>query len=287
MLLSSKVGRASAMGDVLSPFMEQLVLFVIFAVFGTALLFFLLTLYKKLRRLKRNKKKTLYQISVENVLFKYLFEDLSVQQALENPDYLQMQADPLFKRVAIKTIISLHKNYSGTYSRKLELFFEESRLVNYSIGKLESSRWPYIVEGIRDLSTLNHKPSYSRIASRIIHPHDLVKTEVLIALIKMRGIEEIMKFQNTGLQLNDWIQSSILYTIKKHKIPPPANFGLMLKSRNETLILLAVRLISYYGTTEFETELMEISRQCKSLKLKTEISGLLSKTETIIQDDGQ
>lgn len=218
---------------------------------------------------------------IENLLFKYLFEEESLEEVVNGSHFSVLAKDPLFKRVSIKAIISLHKNYSGIYSKKLEQFFEVTGLVNYSVAKLESVRWPYIVEGVRDLSTLNHTASYSRIASRIIHPNDLVKTEVLLALIKMRGIEEIMKFQKSGLVLNDWIQSSILYTVKKHKIPAPVNLEKMLESRNDTIVLLAVRLINYYKTAGHYETLSKFYQETSNLKLKAEIAQALQKTECV------
>ena len=267
--------------DPLSPEMELLIFSVVIAVFATALLFFFMTLIKRVRRLREEKEKSDYQNTVENILFRYLFEELSLQEAIEGSDFAKFQKYPLFKRVAIKAIISLHDNYSGSYSKKLQHFFEESGLADYSVAKLESSRWPFIVEGIRDLSTLNHQASYGRIASRITHPHELVKTEVLLGLIKMRGIEEIMKFQKSGLRLNDWIQSNILYTVKKHKIPAPQNLDLMLKSSNRTIVLLAVRLMDYYKQAEHYETLSAFFTETRDTKLKREIALVLKQTEFI------
>lgn len=271
----------ASVGDPLSPGMELLILGVVIAVFATALLFFFMTLIKRVKRLKEERKKNDYQATIENILFRYLFEELSLQEAIEGSDFAKFQKNILFKRVAIKAIISLHDNYSGSYSKKLQLFFEESGLAKYSVAKLESSRWPFIVEGIRDLSTLKHNASYGRIASRITHPHELVKTEVLLGLIKMRGIEEIMKFQKSGLRLNDWIQSNILYTVKKHKIPAPQNLDLMLKSSNKTIVLLAVRLIDYYKQAEHYEALAGFFEETRDMKLKKEMAQVLKQTEFI------
>lgn len=269
------------MATPLFPVMEQLVLFAAIGVFAIAVLFFSMTLIKRIRRLKEDQKKEKYQTQIEDILFRYLFEEQSVREVMENSDFKKLNRDPLFQRVAVKALISLHDNYSGSYGKRLEQFYETSGLVDYSIAKLESTRWPYIVEGIRDLSTLNHNASYSRIASRITHPHELVKTEVLLALIKMRGIDEIRKFQKTGLRLNDWLQSNIIYTVKKHKIPAPVDLNLMLYSPNETLVLLAVRLMNYYNRAEYYEALSHFSQESKNEKLKAEIAGVLKRTEFI------
>lgn len=275
------MGYAAAIGDPLSPGMEKLVLFVVIAVFATALLFFFMTFIKRIKRLKEERTKAVYQSAIENILFKYLFEEDDLDKVLAGSEYKKLSRDPLFQRVAVKACIALHDNYSGTYSKKIEHFFEASELVKYSIAKLESGKWPYIVEGVRDLSTLNHNASYSRIASRITHPHELVKTEVLLALIKMKGIGEIMKFQKSGLKLNDWIQSNILFTVKKHRIPAPDNLEKMLESRNRTLVLLAVRLINYYKIAELYEALSQFYQKTDDDKLKAEIALVLRKTEFV------
>lgn len=272
---------AAALGDPLTPMMEKLVLFVVIATFLTALLFFALTLLKRTKRLREDQKKADYQAALENILFTYLFENNSLEVVLSDPLFTAMKKDVLFQRIAIKAIISLHDNYSGIYSKKLEQFFEVSGLVDYSIARLESTRWPYIVEGVRDLSTLNHNASYSRIASRITHPHKLVKMEVLLALIKMRGIGEITKFQKSGLLLNDWVQSNILFTVKKHKIPAPSNLVRLLESPNRTVVLLTVRLINYYQMAEHNEALLKLCSETGDAILKKEIGEVLVKTKLV------
>ncbi|MCY2686497.1 hypothetical protein [Salinimicrobium sp. TH3] len=264
------------------PAMEEFVLWVAIAVFTTAVIFFITTLVKSIKRLEEERRKKKYQALIENILFKYLFEEQSLEEVLKYPDFVEVKEQSLFQRVAIKALIALHDNYSGNYSKRLEHFFDASGLVNYSIAKLESNSWPHIVEGVRDLSTLNHGASYSRIASHIIHPHELVKTEVLLALIKMGGIEEIMKFKKSELQLNDWIQSNILYTVKKHRIPAPANLDVMLESKNTTIVLLAVRLINYYKKAEYYDALSLFYQETKNKKLKREIAQVLKNTEFVI-----
>ncbi|GAB2760548.1 hypothetical protein GCM10010465_00900 [Actinomadura fibrosa] len=244
-----------------------------------SLFFFFLTLYKKLGHLSEDKRKKVYQEQIENVLFRYLFEGLSLQEVLQDKALKKMFAIPLFQRVAIKAIISLHHSYSGTYGKKLEQFYVESGLVNYSLKKLESCNWTNIVEAVRDLSTLNHNQSYPRIAAHIIHKNPLVKTEVLLGIIKMKGISEILKFQESGLYLNDWVQSNILFTVKKYKIPAPGDLGNLLKSRNRSIVLLAVRLIAYYESSEFYTRLSEFYLQTKDEKLKNEIARVLNRAE--------
>ena len=270
-----------ALGDPLSPDMERFILIVVLAVFATALLFFFMTLIKRIRRLREGRIKKKYQVVIENMLFKFLFEQQTIEEALRDSHFSRMKKDRLFQRVAIKALIALHDNYSGIYGKKLEEFFEVSGLVNYSIDKLESSYWQFIVEGVRDLSTLNHEASYSRIASRITHPNELVKTEVLLALIKMKGIEEIMKFQKSGLRLNDWIQSNIIYTVKKYKIPAPQNLDHMLQSPNKTIVLLAVRLINYYKKAEYYEVLSRYYTGVKDEKLKLEIAEALKRTDFV------
>ncbi|MDT0690009.1 hypothetical protein RM549_09455 [Salegentibacter sp. F188] len=259
----------------------EVVLLLILLILAVGLLFFLLTFYKRILRISEDRRKQEYQEKIESLLFSFLFGEMSIKEIQEDQDFQKMFQSGLFQKVSIKAIISLHHSYSGAYSRKLEQFYEEAGFANYSVKRLNSRKWPHVVEAIRDLSTMNHLKSYPRIASHIVHKHPYVKTEVLIAMIKMKGISEIYKFRDSAMFLNDWVQSCILFTVKKHNIPAPPDLVDLLKSRNRSIVMLTVRLIDYYKSAEHYTVLSSFYQQTVDIKLKKEMALVLRKTESI------
>ncbi|MDX1602210.1 MAG: hypothetical protein R3209_04010, partial [Salinimicrobium sediminis] len=213
--------------------------------------------------------------------FDLLFNQREASEIAESAEFVQYRKYKLFQQLMIKSLIGLHHNYSGAYRRNLELFYEQSGLAGYSLKKLNATRWVHIVEGIRDLSSLNYRAAGPRIVSHQNHRNNFVRTEVLLGLIKLNGISELMSFVNSKVYFNDWVQSNILYVVKQHKIPAPDNLADLLKSKNKSILLLSVRLIDYYGIPEHYTSLSGFYRTTNDPVLKHEIARLLTRTEQL------
>ncbi|MEP6263110.1 MAG: hypothetical protein ABJ092_16145 [Gillisia sp.] len=257
----------------------DILLLAISMVFLSAVLFFLMTLFKKMRRLKELNLKKLYQEEIDEILFAFLFENKKNENTFSFPHFTKNLLNPLYKRVAIKSIISLHHNYSGEYSARLEQIYSDWGLANYSMKKLNASKWTFVVEGIRDLSSMNYVKAYQKIQYLRNHKNEMVQTEALLGMIKLKGLQELFKFSNSNLYLNDWIQSNILFLVKKYKIPAPPNLKLLLQSKNESLVLLAIRLITHYKMTPQYDALFTLYQKTESLQLKKEINLELNKLE--------
>lgn len=260
---------------------ENILIALIICIILTGFIFFLFAFYKRLKRIKESKQKIEFQLIIDKLLFEFLFDNKDLEEIIQREEYQKNFESGLFKRVTIKSILSLHQNYSGIYNTKLESFYVASNLANYSLEQLNSNYWPHIVEGIRDLSGLNHQKSYPRIVSYKNHDNEMVRTEVLLGMIRLKGISEILKFKNSELYLNDWVQSNILYTVKIHRIEAPKNLLELLYSKNKSIVLLAVRLINYYKSVEHYPALSEFYQQTKDRRLKHEIEIALNKTEQL------
>src|SRR5690606_13521387 len=134
-------------------YIENILLFVILCLISVSLLFFLMTLIKKIGRIKEIRKKNAYQEKIDDLLFNLLFNEKTVDEIINRNDFTVNKNNKLFQQLTIKALIGLHHNYSGIYSSKLEQFFSACGLADYSLRKLNSNDWAHIVEGIRDLSS--------------------------------------------------------------------------------------------------------------------------------------
>lgn len=240
-----------------------------------------MTFYKKVQRIKEIKRKQKYQAIIDELLSDFLFNEKSVADIVELSTFAQYKEFRLFQQLAIKSLISLHDNYSGIYSKKLEEFFAKSGLASYSLKKLNSRNWADIVEGISNLSSLNYLQAYPRIVSYKNHKNKFVKTEVLLGMIKLKGISELLKFKKSTVYFNDWVQSNILFVVMNYKIPAPENLVELLNSPNKSIILLAVRLINYYGFQEHYIVLSQVYEKTEDPLLKKEIMKMLDKSEQL------
>lgn len=254
---------------------KVLILFVILF-FTIALILYLITLFKRLLKIRNEALKSNYQRIVDKALFTYLFVGENIKVKDVNIFNSNITDDSLFQKVAIKAIISLHHSYSGEYQEKLQSFYVQSKLVNYSLRKLDSKSWYKKVEGIRDLSTLKYQPALDKIKLCLFHKHELVQSEALIALVKMNGITELIQQKNSNLYLNDWIQSNLIFTIKTNRINDTGELNQLLTSENASFKLLGVRLIYHYHDSTYLENLKVFENQIDDIKLKSEISETIN-----------
>lgn len=236
--------------------------------------FLIMTFYKRAIKIHQNKIKQKYQLEIDELLFKFLFDQNG--DLTSNPVFLSKKKSALYQKLFIKSLISLHYNYSGVYSQKLEQFYVDSGLIHYSLNKLKSNEWSLVVEGMRDLSTLKYQPAYIKLKYLEFKKNKFVQQEILLARIKLRGLIELFDFQHSKFFLNDWNQSNILFLVKNHNLPAPENLSELLKARNQSVVLLAVRLIQYYKQAQHGEALMEIYTKTKEPSLKREIELVIN-----------
>lgn len=222
----------------------QIILFLIgFFGFGSFFLL-ILTLLKRQSKLNKISFKKEYMVQIEQNIFSFVFDDdeKAIDEFLQNPNYNKVY----FKKMAIKYCINLHKSYTGNMQEKIAEFYAKTKLVDYSRKKLKSSFWEHKIEAIRDLSTLKDFESISQIKKLIQHRDKKIATESILALIKLKGISELVLLKNFKYSLDEWSQVLILAVIKNDKIPYNDKIEDLKESSNESIQLLSARIIEFY-----------------------------------------
>jgi len=246
----------------------------ILALFTTSIIFLLLTLIKRYRKIKKNKRRSVYQDFIDSTLFSTLFDQHTPPEVLVRFKHF-MATSVLFKKVAIKSIVALHNNYSGNYRTKLENFYVQSGLVYYSLNKIKSHRWADVVEGLRDLSNLKYDPSFDQIETLIRHRNEFVRKEAFQGVIRLRGLGELIKHEDLTWHLDDWVQSNILLTIKSLLLDAPERMETLLSSSNPSMVLMGARLIEHFQYAHQAPALQHALVQAKDQKLKAELNHII------------
>lgn len=253
--------------------LKDILILVILILVINSLFFFLATLFKRVRKIRQQKVKQSYQEEIDQLLFGVMFKEEDSSETGQT--FFLTSKSNLYKKVMIKSLIGLHNNFSGVSSAKLEEFYVQSGLVHYSLRKLKSRNWVYVVEGIRDLAALNFTEAYPMILKIKFDKNDMVQQEKLIARIRLNGLQEIWDFKDSKMIFNDWTQSNILFAIKKYKVPPIDNLHELLQASNHSVVLLAVRLMGYYQNFHHYEVLKNFKASTKSSKVFNEINFML------------
>jgi hypothetical protein len=241
---------------------EELVLFLVGAIclFFIVFLFFLLaTFIKRSIKLRTQRKSEDYQKIADELLFNALFGNTTLEQSLQQ--FNSIEHDPLLKRTMTRSIISLHRNYSGEQRKLLENFFVLSDLADYSYKKVKSSQWVNIVEGIRVLSVLNVHEAFTVIRMLLTHPSDYVKKEAFIGLITLKGLKGLEEFPLPQIVIDDWTQSCILYQLKIRHFNSFEGIQHLFGSENDTLVLLGARIADYFQLHEYYEFIVDFRRE--------------------------
>lgn len=244
-------------------------------------IFFTLTYINRYKRIKKTELKAVYQKKVDKLLFELLFEEnITVKKASEifKNDIIPTK---LVKKISIKSINSLHRNYTGELKQKLESFYVESGLVTYSLKKIDSLNWAKVVEAIRDLSNLNYQQAYDSIFSKLNHSKKIVQKEAFIGVILLKGLDELINLKDSPIYIDDWTQSNILYVVKRDKMRDPGNIELLLTSQNESIVLLGARIIQYFQSVEHTTALKKWIQKNPNSKIQSKISAITHQLNNI------
>jgi len=229
------------------------------------------------KRIRRIRFKNLMQAKVDHMLFQFLFTSLNYEELLKNSDFALYQKHLLFQKITVKAIVSLRNNYTGEYRLKLNQLFMESGLVEYSMKKLNSKRWSDNVEGIRDLSNMNVQKAYAKIKQFLDHKNNMVRTEAILGMIKLKGISELNSIADSDIYLDDWTQSNILYILQENKIELPSNLVDLLNSKNLSVVLLLIRTIKYFNSKEHIKTLSDYGASTSDLQITNELNQTLKK----------
>lgn len=240
-----------------------------------SLLFFALTLVKKVRKVRRDKIKKQYKEKINHILFRFMFESQDIKSTIKQFDKHFHTKDSLFTRLTIKSLIELNRIYKGVYQKNIEQFFVESGLSKHSIKLVKSRNWMYKVEGIRNLSELSYSESFQEIKAQLLSKNEMVQEEAILGMIRLRGLDVLVEIQDITLWLSDWLQAHIIHIIQIKNFNKPNNFSALLESKNPTIHLLVARIAQYFQETKVIEELNCIISKSTNLKIKSQISVIV------------
>lgn len=227
--------------------------------FGFFLFFLIATFIKRWNKLSTQRKSEVHHKVGDDILFNLLFENSTMEEALQQ--FNALEKTPLLKRAMTRSIISLHRNYSGEQRTILERFFALSNLTSFSYKKLKSTQWAEVVEGIRVLSVLNIQEAFDPIKSLLGHPNSYVKKEAFVGLITLKGLQGLEEAAVPEIVIDDWTQSCVLYQLKIRSFPSFEGIHLFLQSKNDSLILLAARIVEFFQLHDYYPAVVDMQTE--------------------------
>jgi hypothetical protein len=163
------------------------------------------------------------------------------------------------KRKIIVTILyDLMNEVSGEMSDSIKTFYYETGLINYAYSRLESKKWNVIAKGVGELRRFRIEEASHKIAKFIDHPKAEVQRETQLYMVHLFLFEGLSFLDELTTTLSEWIQIQLLEILQKFENQEICNIRPWLKSKNDSVILFALKLAQIYNQFEVKETLMEL-----------------------------
>jgi hypothetical protein len=197
----------------------------------------IITLILRTRRQKLGRQKQKLREEYQDSITEYLFDE-----GVGQPANLREADSQRKKQILIDEIMQLYANLSGEISNKLRELYLDLGLDNESVQKTKSPQWHVRAKGFRELAQMNIQTVNAEIELCLNSPNDILRMEAQLAMVRL-NFEEPFSFLNKLQQpFTSWEQLHVYEMIQRYQIAIP-EFSFWLSSRNETIVVFAIRMI--------------------------------------------
>ncbi len=231
---------------------------------GLGLVYFLVVFFFR-NKLKKNgqevarRKKELGPM-ISNFLF--YEEDATNSEKVEyfnlKLEIRELLKDDLNRKVLVEILLDLQKDIAGDASRRLSDLYRNLGLHLDAFELLKSRRWEVVSRGILELTQLHVEESYGFIRKFINHKRGVIRNQAQLATVSLKH-EGINYFLDTNkYQISEWQQLKLLDEIRNLENFKPPRFRAWLTSRNNDVVVFALRLIKFYKQNDANASLIEL-----------------------------
>jgi len=221
-----------------------------------------------------------YQKKYEELLITYLYAGAeeegisSKQQSIIKK--LESEIKNEFKReIVITTLLKLKNEISGEMADSIQELYCEVGLLDHSLIKLKSSSWYIIAMGIRELTQFHIEKVQHKVVKYANHSKNEVRKEVQFYLVSLFHFKGLDFLDDLKVPLSEWDQIQLLEVLQHSKDQEICNIIPWLKSKNDSVVIFALKLAEIYNQFETKEILLSLLTH-KSEKLRIELIRVLN-----------
>lgn len=245
------------------PFLVQLVWRISVVLFLTIIL---LTIYLKVIRYHLRKKENEYKTfkkEYEALLVEYLYADKENEQISNEQQSIILKIKthiPIkYKRkMVISVLYNLMNEVSGEMADSIKTLYYQTGLIDYALTRLKNKNWFVIAKGIGELRRFKVEEAHDEVAKFIKHPKNEVRKETQLYLVNLFRFEGLSFLNELKTPLSEWAQLQLLEVLQKFDDQQICDIKPWLKSKNDTVVLFALKLAQLYNQFEVKDILIEL-----------------------------
>lgn len=237
----------------------------------------ILTVYLKFVRTLLRKKEVdslKFRAAYEALLIEYIYsgDEVSIISNKQKRiiDELKPQVSDRSKRkVIISVLYKLMNQVSGEVTDAVKILFKESGLIDYALKKTQSKKWHVKAKGIGEFTRFKIESVQDEIKKHLTHPLREVRKEAHFYFVNLFHFEGLTFLDTIKTPLSEWDQIQMLEILQRFTNQEICDIKPWLKSKNDTVILFALKLAKVYNQYEVKNELMDLlSHKNKHIRIQ-------------------
>jgi len=201
-------------------------------------------------KLKWLNRKNDFLPALQKELYSLLFIDLS---EAEWDGYLNKIKKEKGKKEqwAIEVLVSLKRQYSGFCGERIIRVFVETGWKQKMQKQANHRQWNKKLKAIRTLAEMEQTDDYEQIKSNLFHSQELVRDEVAVAMIRLKGFKAILDLLDLEGEISDWSQIQIIQALKIQEDQDKKWIYPLVTHSNPSLKKLGSRLLVELDPTQY------------------------------------
>ncbi len=218
---------------------------------------YLYILYRRISQANRLRKQKKWSEYIGNMLANLIVYDSSdeVDEIIDH-FYGKFKKLPLRNHIVQQTLIreitTYHKNFIGKPLQVLEELYLKLHLDEVSRKKIKNKNWEVKIEGIREANEMRITDVADDIIGYTDDENGYLRMEAQAAYLRLSLKDPFHFLDRARERILEWHQLVLFEKITKNKQLQIPSFSKWLRSPNDTVVLLCLKLIDHF--TQFDAE---------------------------------
>lgn len=236
----------------------------------------LLTIYLKVIRYHLRKKENEYvtfKNEYEAMLVEYLYAENEDEQISEEQQSIILKIKSHIptkykRKMVISVLYNLMNEVSGEMAQSIKTLYYKTGLIDYALTRLKNKNWYIIAKGIGELRRFKIEEAHEAVIKFIKHPKNEVRKEAQLYLVNLFRFEGLSFLNDLETPLSEWAQLQLLEVLQKFDDQQICDIKPWLKSKNNTVVLFAIKLAQIYNQFEVKDILIDLlSHEEKEIRI--------------------
>ncbi|AWM14100.1 hypothetical protein DI487_09705 [Flavobacterium sediminis] len=209
----------------------------------------------------KNKERIVYKRFFEDLLFKYIVASSAEERDIILVKFNRQISKKFRRKVLVSSLFGVMMQVSGEKEESVKKIYSESGLEQLAIKDLKiANKWNVIAGALVELMRFKIDSDEAKnYAKRYInHEREEVRRKAHLYLISLFGFKGLFFLDELTEGLSEWIQIQLLENLRKFDDREMEGLHSWLQSKNDTVVLFALKLARIYKRSEVKDDLFEL-----------------------------